>query len=119
MVRGDIYNIDYLEESGIAIIDDASKDIIRNFLNLEETQERFKDFWKSIPKYAENEEEHLKLISPYRLIITDNFKNKIKDGWKLYQVFEKPDLVKNKINYVTNSIKNKFNAFMINNKKIW
>ena len=119
MVRGDIYNIDYLEESGIIIIEDASKDIVRNFLNLEETQERFKDFWISIPKYAENEEEHLKLISPYRLIITDNLKNKIKDGWKLYQVFEKPDLVKNEINYISSNIKNKYNAYLIYDKKIW
>ena len=113
VVRGDVYNIDELEKYDIYIVDDASKRSDLSFMNDEEYQEDNFRFWNSIPKYAENEEEHLKLLSPFLLKITNELYELLKMNWKIKQIFDKPIVVNDKITYITEYIRNKYNTVLI------
>ena len=113
VVRGDVYNLDELEKYDIYIVDDASKRSDLSFMNDEEFQEDNSDFWKSIPKYAENEDEHLKLLSPFLLKITNELYELLKMNWKIKQIFDKPIVVNDKITYITEDIRNKYNTVLI------
>lgn len=113
VVRGDVYNLDELEKYDIYIVDDASKPSDLMFMNDEAIQVNNSEFWKSIPKYAENEDEHRKLLSPFLLKTTNELYELLKMSWTIKQIFDKPIVVNEKITYITEDIRNKYNTVLI------
>lgn len=113
VVRGDVYNLDELEKYDIYIVDDASKPSDLMFMNDEAIQVNNSEFWKSIPKYAENEDEHRKLLSPFLLKTTNELYELLKKNWQIKQIFDKPIVVNDEITYITEDIRNKYNTILI------